>query len=132
LPAAGKTGTTDGYYDAWFTGFTPTLSTSVWVGYDQGEGLRDIQGLGITGGRGAAPIWADFMLKATQGEPPREFAIPPHIRFETVDPITGRAATETTLNPMRVALREGQSLYSTIMEDETSYYSETEASQVEP
>lgn len=132
LPAAGKTGTTDGYYDAWFTGFTPTLSTSVWVGYDQGEGLRDIQGLGITGSRGAAPIWADFMLKATQGEPPREFAIPPHIRFETVDPITGRAATETTLNPMRVALREGQSLYSTIMEDETSYYSETEASQVEP
>ena len=132
LPAAGKTGTTDGYYDAWFTGFTPTLSTSVWVGYDQGEGLRDIQGLGITGGRGAAPIWADFMLKATQGEPPREFAIPPDMRFETVDPITGRAATETTLNPMRVALREGQSLYSTIMEDETSYYSETEASQVGP
>jgi len=132
LPAAGKTGTTDGYYDAWFTGFTPTLSTSVWVGYDQGEGLRDIQGLGITGGRGAAPMWADFMLKATQGEPPREFAIPPHIRFETVDPITGGAATETTLNPMRVALREGQSLYSTIMEDETSYYSETEASQVGP
>jgi len=40
LPAAGKTGTTDGYYDAWFTGFTPTLSTSVWVGYDQGEGLE--------------------------------------------------------------------------------------------
>ena len=131
LPAAGKTGTTDGYYDAWFTGFTPTLSTSVWVGYDQGEGLRDIQGLGITGGRGAAPIWADFIQKATQGEPPREFAIPPDIRFETVDPITGRAATETTLNPMRVALREGQSLEGNVMEDETPNRSETEASRVE-
>jgi 1A family penicillin-binding protein len=110
LPAAGKTGSTDGYYDAWFTGFTPTLSTSVWVGYDQGEGLRDTQGLGITGGRGAAPIWANFMIKATQGEPPREFAIPPDIRFETVNTITGRAATESTLNTMRVALREGQSI----------------------
>ena len=130
LPAAGKTGTTDGYYDAWFTGFTPTLSTSVWVGYDQGEGLRDIQGLGITGGRGAAPIWANFMIKATQGEPPREFAIPPDIRFETVNPVTGRAANESTPNPMRIALREGQSLYSDTLEDQIPYNSETETSQV--
>ena len=132
LPAAGKTGTTDGYYDAWFTGFTPTLSTSVWVGYDQGEGLHDIQGLGITGGRGAAPVWADFMLKATQGEPPREFAIPADIRFETANPITGRAATESTPNPMRVALRKGQSLDRDTMEHDIPYDYETEPSQLEP
>lgn len=131
LPAAGKTGTTDGYYDAWFTGFTPTLSTSVWVGYDRGEGLRDTQGLGITGGRGAAPIWADFMLKATEGEPPREFAIPPDIRFEMVDPITGWVATELTHNPMRVALRQGQQL-SNIEEDKTVSGSREEASPLAP
>jgi len=95
LPAAGKTGTTDGYYDAWFTGFTPTLSTSVWVGYDKGEGLWDTQGSGITGGRGAVPIWADFMIKATDGEPHREFAIPADIRFEKVGPITGYKANDS-------------------------------------
>jgi 1A family penicillin-binding protein len=132
LPAAGKTGTSDGYYDAWFTGFTPTLSTSVWVGYDQGKGLRDMQGRGITGSRGAAPIWADFMLKATQGEPPREFTIPPDIRIKTVDPVTGRAATNTTLNPMRITLRKGQSLNSDITDDETPYRSGPDTFQWEP
>jgi len=119
LPAAGKTGTTDGYYDAWFTGFTPTLSTSVWVGYDKGEGLWDTHGNGITGGRGAAPIWADFMIKATDGEPHREFAIPSDIRFEKVDPITGYKANDSTLNPVRIALREGQKVYENILQDET-------------
>ncbi len=132
LPAAGKTGTTDGYYDAWFTGFTPTLSTSVWVGYDQGKGLRDMQGRGITGNRGAAPIWADFMLKATQGEPAREFTIPPDIRTETVDPVTGRVATYATLDPMRITLREGQSLNSDIINDESPYHSGSDTFQWEP
>jgi len=119
LTAAGKTGSTDAYYDAWFTGFTPTLSTSVWVGYDKGEGLWDTQGNGITGGRGAAPIWADFMIKATDGEPHREFAIPSDIRFEKVNPITGYKANDSTLNPVRIALREGQNVYENILRDET-------------
>jgi len=119
LTAAGKTGSTDAYYDAWFTGFTPTMSTSVWVGYDKGQGLWDTQGNGITGGRGAAPIWADFMIKATDGEPHREFAIPSDIRFEKVDPITGYKANDSTLNPVRTALREGQKVYENILRDET-------------
>jgi len=125
LPAAGKTGTTDSYYDAWFTGFTPTLSTSVWVGYDKGEGLWDTRGTGITGGRGAAPIWADFMIKATDGEPHREFVIPSDIRFEKIDPITGYKANDSTLNPMRIALREGQNVYENIVGDETIDDSQT-------
>jgi penicillin-binding protein 1A len=110
LPAAGKTGTTNGFKDAWFTGFTPTLTTSVWVGYDRAKGLKDTRGVGITGGRGAAPIWADFMIKATQGEPSREFSMPPDIRFEKVDPNTGKAATDSTPNPLRVVLRKDQSI----------------------
>ncbi|MGW8301140.1 MAG: transglycosylase domain-containing protein [Desulfobacterales bacterium] len=108
LPAAGKTGTTDDYRDAWFTGFTPTLSVSVWVGYDRGISMRDVNGVGITGGRGAAPIWADFMIKATSGEPPREFTVPSNIRFETVDPVSGEIADQGTRTPVKVALRPGQ------------------------
>ncbi|MFC1859160.1 transglycosylase domain-containing protein, partial [Thermodesulfobacteriota bacterium] len=107
LPAAGKTGTTNDYRDAWFTGFTPTLSTSVWVGFDRGAGMRDTRGVGITGGRGAAPIWTDFMIKATNGEPRREFTIPPDIHFEKVDPITGTLFNAQTADPLRVALRNG-------------------------
>jgi penicillin-binding protein 1A len=108
LPAAGKTGTTDRYHDAWFTGFTPTLSVCVWVGFDRGQGMRDAAGIGITGGRAAAPIWADFMMKATEGEPPRDFFVPSDIRFEMVDPRTGRPASSWTKNPVKVALRENQ------------------------
>jgi penicillin-binding protein 1A len=110
LPAAGKTGTTDDYHDAWFTGFTPTLSVSVWVGFDRETSLRDIRGIGITGERGAAPIWADFMKKATGGEPPRAFSIPNDIRFEKVDPLTGHAANAGTSHPVSVALRSQQSV----------------------
>ncbi|UCF89758.1 MAG: carboxypeptidase, partial [Desulfobacterales bacterium] len=108
LPAAGKTGTTDNFHDAWFSGFTPTLSTSVWVGFDRNRAMRDTNGRGITGARGALPIWVDFMIKATAGEPSREFAIPSNIHFENIDPFTGRAAGDGTPNPVRVALRTGQ------------------------
>jgi 1A family penicillin-binding protein len=127
LPAAGKTGTTDFFYDAWFTGFTPTLCTSVWVGYDRGQGMRDTRGTGITGGRAAAPIWADFMSKATEGDPPREFMIPSDIHFKIVDPITGMEASIFSSNPMRVALREGQKLQEDTVAEEGLTDSEAEA-----
>jgi penicillin-binding protein 1A len=108
LPAAGKTGTTDEFNDAWFTGFTPTLSVSVWVGFDRGVSMRDAQGRGVTGGRGAAPIWAEFMRRATEGEPAREFPVPADIRFRTINPLTGQAALPWESRRMEVALREGQ------------------------
>jgi penicillin-binding protein 1A len=108
LPAAGKTGTTDDYRDAWFTGFTPNLSVAVWVGFDRGTGMRDKDNIGITGGRGAAPIWADFMARATAGEPPREFSIPADIRLQKVDPVTGSVAGAWTRRPVQVALRTGR------------------------
>jgi penicillin-binding protein 1A len=108
LPAAGKTGTTDDFNDAWFTGFTPTLSVSVWVGFDRGLSLRDSQGRGITGGRGAAPIWAEFMRKATEGEPQRQFPVPADIRFAQVVSTTGRPVTPGDPRGMDVALRSAQ------------------------
>lgn len=108
-PAAGKTGTTNGYKDAWFTGFTPTLSTSVWVGFDRQIGLKDANQTGITGGRGAAPIWARFMSRATEGEPPRPFIQPMGIVFESCDDTTGIPAYAGAPSTMRVALRENLS-----------------------
>ena len=110
LPAAGKTGTTNGYRDAWFTGFTPTLSTSIWLGFDKNKGLRDKRQWGITGGRGATPIWADFMKKATAGEPARAFTQPAGVEMVNVNPKTGRTAYFFSRDRIKVALRQGQEL----------------------
>jgi membrane carboxypeptidase/penicillin-binding protein len=70
--------------------------------------MRDVNKIGITGGRGAAPIWADYMIKATNGEPPREFTVPSDIHFKTVDALSGEIAGEWTSNRVKVALRSGQ------------------------
>jgi penicillin-binding protein 1A len=68
-PAAGKTGTTSNYTDAWFVGYTPKLTTSVWVGFPHSTiSMNDVNGLGPGfGGTLAAPIWHDYMLQATAG-----------------------------------------------------------------
>ena len=108
--AAGKTGTTDNYKDAWFTGFTPSLCTSVWVGYDKSRRLIAKKRVGITGGRGAAPIWADFMMETLKSDPDRDFPIPDHIRFETVDTQTGcpKSVSQPGIELMSVALKSDQ------------------------
>ena len=68
-PAAGKTGTTSNYTDAWFVGYTPELSTAVWVGFPNATtSMTDVNGLGPGfGGTLAAPIWRDFMQPASDG-----------------------------------------------------------------
>ena len=62
LPAAGKTGTTNDYHDAWFVGFTPQLVTGVWIGFDQ---PKTIIRNGYAG-EVAVPFWAGFMKAATK------------------------------------------------------------------
>lgn len=113
-PAAGKTGTSDGFKDAWFTGFTPTLSTSVWTGFDREKRLIDKNHRGVTGGRGAAPIWTQFMMEALKSEPERDFPIPDDIRFETAEVVTGCAPyedeTDNTIPVLTVPLKPDQSL----------------------
>ena len=77
LPAAGKTGTTNDYRDAWFSGVTPDLSASVWVGHDD---MRVALGFGETGGRLAAPIWMNFVKEVYRNRPTRAFDAGPDIR----------------------------------------------------
>ncbi|MEA2356051.1 MAG: penicillin-binding protein [Solirubrobacteraceae bacterium] len=70
-PAAGKTGTTDKFTDAWFDGFTPHLSTVVWVGYPKGKiSMNDVHGIAVAGGTFPAQIWHDYMQVATKGDCP--------------------------------------------------------------
>jgi penicillin-binding protein 1A len=77
----------------------------VWVGFDREEGLRDAYKGGITGGRGAAPIWTRFMLKAAEGEPPRPFIQPAGVEFQYCDVVSGKILDGDNPEAMRVALR---------------------------
>jgi penicillin-binding protein 1A len=79
-PAAGKTGTTQENKDAWFIGYTPTLSTAVWVGYENAPGTPPKTLAGVTGGSGPAPVWQRFMRAALEGVPITEFSEPAPIR----------------------------------------------------
>jgi len=113
-PAAGKTGTTNDYRDAWFAGFTPDLVSVVWVGFDQRKPV------GLAGSQAALPIWTDFMKQATAGRPVTPFLPPPGVTLVPIDEYTGQlappgdpdtieeaffkgdeptAATESTLSP---------------------------------
>ncbi len=103
-PAGGKTGTTNDFRDAWFTGFSSRYSASVWVGYDRNASLLGPGGKGMTGAHAAAPIWASFMKEAHAGMPEENFTPPPGIRFEYVDAKSGAAALPHQAGSLRVAL----------------------------
>ncbi|MBN2653506.1 MAG: PBP1A family penicillin-binding protein [Nitrospirae bacterium] len=85
-PAAGKTGTSNDFKDAWFIGYTPELITCVWVGYDD---MRRTLGYGETGGRTAAPIWANFMSRYLSETPPSEFVMPEEIEKAEIGKVGG-------------------------------------------
>jgi penicillin-binding protein 1A len=68
-PLAGKTGTTNDFTDAWFVGFSPSLTCGVWVGFDEKKSLGEKE----TGSRAALPIWMQFMTVALAGKDPGEF-----------------------------------------------------------
>jgi 1A family penicillin-binding protein len=90
LPAAGKTGTTNDYHDAWFVGYTPRLVTGVWVGYDQPRTI-------MRGGYAAelaVPLWARFMMTATHDDKPESFRPPAGIVAVDIDGVSGRLATD--------------------------------------
>jgi 1A family penicillin-binding protein len=90
LPAAGKTGTTNDFKDAWFIGFTPKLVTGVWVGFDQ---AKTILPRGFAA-EVAVPIWAKFMKIATSGDQPVWFDPPRGIVAAKVCRLSGLLASD--------------------------------------
>jgi penicillin-binding protein 1A len=94
-PAAGKTGTTNNLNDAWFVGYIPELVVGTWIGYDTEKPL----GRHETGSKAAAPIWVDFMKKATRDMPVKDFPIPDGVEFAKIDPKTGLLANSQTEKP---------------------------------
>ncbi len=95
FPAAGKTGTTQDYKDAYFIGYTPAIVCGVWVGFDEPESL------GLTGAQAALPAWVQFMQDAAPADP-EDFPEPSGITMATIDPESGGLAT--TACPRQVSL----------------------------
>lgn len=87
-PAAGKTGTTDDYTDAWFIGSTPALTCGIWVGYDKKRTIFR----GATGGVIAAPVWGEIM-KQVYTDTTSAFPIPPDIITAAICEESGKLAT---------------------------------------
>ena len=76
-PAAGKTGTTDNFADAWFCGYTPNLATAVWVGYPNAQiEMTNVHGIRVAGGTFPADIWNLFMSAALEPTPVVDFPAP--------------------------------------------------------
>ncbi len=87
--SGGKTGTTDNYADAWFSGFTPSLEATVWIGYPQGEiPMTSVHGIAVSGPTFPATIWKLFMERAVDYAPyPTEFPAPttsPHWTYHNL------------------------------------------------
>ena len=94
FPVAGKTGTTNDFTDAWFVGFTPTMTCGVWVGYDEKKSL----GAKETGAHAALPIWMNFMTVAMSGKDVGDFPASPiagHAAQKVDTPDTAPASEES-------------------------------------
>ena len=99
---AGKTGTTNGPMDAWFSGYNRDVVTTAWVGFDNYTPL----GKKEFGGTAALPIWIAFMREALQDSPDVERELPPGIVHVKIDPDTGLLATPGQRNAIFEYFRE--------------------------
>jgi penicillin-binding protein 1A len=95
-PIAGKTGTTQDFTDAWFSGFTPDLVTTAWVGFDNPASLGNNE----TGAAVAGPIWHDFMAVALKNRPVLQFQAPPGVTMAAWD--SGRGTVTDAFKPDQV------------------------------
>jgi penicillin-binding protein 1A len=111
LPAAGKTGTTNDYHDAWFVGFTPRLVTGVWLGYDRPRPIMN----GGYASQVAAPLWGRFMRTATDGDSAAWFEPPVSVTSVLVCRLSGHRATGECRDAVTTAedgtLVHGSSVY---------------------
>lgn len=113
---AGKTGTTNDFSDAWFMGFSPELTTGVWVGHDDNGTL----GWGESGGKTALPIWGQFMESALAPYPQRDFAVPDKIEFQRIDRLSGLLAEAKTENAYFQPFLEGTAPERSSTEQDTT------------
>ena len=102
-PAAGKTGTTDDYSDAWFVGYVPGVVSGVWVGFDRKQKI----GPGMTGAAAALPVWVDVMLAATKNRPPQDFPVPSGVVSRLICTETGLLANPACPSTEIELFREG-------------------------
>jgi penicillin-binding protein 1A len=103
-PAAGKTGTTNNSFDAWFVGYTPQLLTGVWVGLDEEAPL----GKGENGSRTASPIWLGYMKRVLENEPVEVFQPPKEgIVFAKIDADTGLLPVPESKDVIFECFKEG-------------------------
>lgn len=102
-PAAGKTGTTSEYSDAWFMGFTPYVITGTWVGYDNHRSIGPLE----TGARAALPFWLSYMRNVTPAYPADDFQVPPGIVFASIDQHSGKLVPPNSLKAIKEAFIEG-------------------------
>lgn len=129
VPIAGKTGTTQDYRDAWFVGYTPKLTTAVWMGYpdvdEEGKPrfMRDVRGRSVTGGSLPAQIWRQYMQAAVAGEDHGSFPTP-EFTGEMLNPdlttttttsstTTSSSTTTTTTEPEETTTTEAESTTTT-------------------
>lgn len=101
--AAGKTGTSNKAWDAWFIGYTPQIITGVWVGFDDKKSL----GKKECGSRAALPIWLKFMQGALKGKKSTPFKIPKKISVAEIDPNSGLLAYENAEEVIREYFLQG-------------------------
>ncbi|MDB4982589.1 MAG: penicillin-binding protein family [Myxococcales bacterium] len=102
-PAAGKTGTSTNYRDAWFFGFTTDLLCGVWVGRDDFKPVAH----DATGGQVALPIWLAYMKEAEKGLPVRDFAAPAGVVFARADPDKGLPAGPSKVGSRLTPFKRG-------------------------
>ncbi len=102
VPLAGKTGTTNDNYDAWFIGFTSNLVIGVYVGYDNPKTLGKYE----TGSKAALPIFKDFVEKTLYKEDFKEFLIPEHIYLTSLNYDTGLKSVGGEKNVIIEALKK--------------------------
>ncbi|MEM7678183.1 MAG: penicillin-binding transpeptidase domain-containing protein, partial [Myxococcota bacterium] len=103
VPVAGKTGTTNDSFDAWFVGFTTDIVTASWVGYDD---YVVPMGRYEQGGRAALPVWVEYMSKGVKKKTD-DFVAPSGVVSMLIDPETGLRAWPETEGAVEEAYREG-------------------------
>lgn len=117
----GKTGTTNNATDAWFVGYSPSFTTGVWVGFDDGRPLGPKE----TGARAALPIWASFMNQLLTDVPPAKFAVPKGIIREEMITFTGNVrkgfGLGIVIEPVYAELA-GQTLVASPLDPEETFF----------